>query len=161
VNTSERTAQDLYPRAFDQNFIWTQPKLHKLSQITSGFRSYDMDTRTEHTLSHDPIMSDMLATQLNTDERNLNLSYWQFGLVVRQARRHVALARATLMVNDALQRLLSDIHVEWGKLGSKLVEREIWSDIQARRVLLPLSLRYHYDKLDRLYEQLQEETVNI
>lgn len=65
------------------------------------------------------------------------------------------------MVNDALQKLLNDIHAEWGELGNKLVEGEIWSDMQARGILLPLSLRRHYDHLDCLYERLQEETVHI
>lgn len=50
VNATERTAQNLYPRAFHENFIWTQPQLYKLPQVpvvcAPTTRAHERNTRS-------------------------------------------------------------------------------------------------------------------
>lgn len=95
-----------------------------------------------------------------SDWRQIYLSYWQLGLVTQQAKRHIETEWPGLRMKGAhsrLEKLLSDIDTEWSKFYRKLSMRETWHDIWERRILLPLSLRRHYDELDLLHEELQEE----
>lgn len=77
-------------------------------------------------------------------------------MIVRRAKQHVKTEGPLLAVDDGSRGLLRDIHAEWVSLQDILGKKETWDDIRERGIVLPHSLRSHYDQLDLLYEQLTD-----